>query len=335
METPNGEATWIARSDAPAVETRDLRRSYGATQALDGLDLTVPRGGVYGILGPNGAGKTTLIRVMATLVRPSAGQARVLGFDVRSEGGAVRRRISLTGQFASLDPDLTGDESLVLIGRLVGLSARDARSRARELLEAFGLAEAAGRLARTFSGGMRRRLDIAACVVAAPILLLLDEPTTGLDPRSRRDVWGMVSQLVANGTTVLLTTQNLEEADQLADRIAVIDQGRVIAEGTPSQLKTLVGAGSLQVRIADEELVPEARRLLAAKLGVTVTLGADARMLNAQVADSGHAISALTDLRDRAVPLVGYALAQPSLDEVFLALTGHPVHRSTPKEVAA
>jgi ABC-2 type transport system ATP-binding protein len=334
MKPANSQATWSGRSNAAAVDARGLCRSYGATNALDGLDLIVPRGGVYGILGPNGAGKTTLIRILATLVRPSAGQARVLGFDVRTESAAVRRRISLTGQFASVDPDLTGHENLVLVGRLVGLSARNARARSTELLEAFGLSEAAGRLARTFSGGMRRRLDIAASMVASPILLFLDEPTTGLDPRSRREVWGMVTQLVASGTTVLLTTQNLEEADLLADRIAVIDHGRVIAEGTPSQLKTLVGAGSLQIRLADEAHLPEAERLLTAKLGVTVTRGTDATVLDAQVADAGLAISALTEL-DRAVPLAGYALAQPSLDEVFLALTGHPVDPSTPKEVAA
>jgi ABC-2 type transport system ATP-binding protein len=334
MKPRNGEASWSARSDAAAVETRDLRRSYGATNALDGLGLTVPRGGVYGILGPNGAGKTTLIRVLATLARPSAGQARVLGFDVRSEADAVRRRIGLTGQFASVDPDLTGDENLVLVGRLVGLSARDAQARSRELLDEFGLTEAAGRLARTFSGGMRRRLDIAGCMVAAPMLLFLDEPTTGLDPRSRREVWGMVRELVANGTTVLLTTQNLDEADHLADRIAVIDHGRLIAEGTPSQLKSMVGAGSLQIRLADEAHVPEAERLLATKLGVTITRGADSTVLDARVADAIHAISALVELRHQAVPLLGYALAQPSLDEVFLSLTGHPADPSTQKEVA-
>ena len=226
-----------------AVEADGLGKRFGATRALDGLDLAIPRGVVYGVLGPNGAGKTTAIRILATLLRPDTGTAVVLGHDVLREPAAVRARVSLTAQFASVDEDLTARENLILVGRLLGFRRRDAKARADELLEAFDLDDAAGRQVARLSGGMRRRLDIAASIVVTPDLLFLDEPTTGLDPRSRSHVWELVRTVVAHGTTVLLTTQYLDEADRLADRIAVIDRGRVIAEGTGGELKASVGGG--------------------------------------------------------------------------------------------
>ncbi len=219
-----------------AIETSGLVKTFGTTRALDGVDLRIREGSVYGLLGPNGAGKTTTIRILSTLLRPDAGTATVLGHDVVREAPAVRQKVSLTGQYASVDEDLTGTENLVLVGRLLGLSWRDARRRAAELLEAFGLADAAGRQVQTYSGGMRRRIDIAASLVAIPEILFLDEPTTGLDPRSRNQVWDLVRRIAAEGTTVLLTTQYLDEADRLAERLAVIAHGRVIAEGTSRDL---------------------------------------------------------------------------------------------------
>jgi ABC-2 type transport system ATP-binding protein len=228
-----------------AIETEGLVKRFGEKTAVDGIDLAVRSGTVYGVLGPNGAGKTTTIRMLATLLRPDGGSARVLGHDVVRDAAAVRGCVSLTGQFASVDEELTGRENLTLIGRLLGFAHRAAAARADELLDAFGIAEAADRLVKTYSGGMRRRLDIAASIVVTPELLFLDEPTTGLDPRSRNQVWEIVRVLVAAGTTVLLTTQYLDEADQLADRLAIIDHGRIIAEGTPDELKTRVGTTSL------------------------------------------------------------------------------------------
>jgi ABC-2 type transport system ATP-binding protein len=229
----------------PAIETVGLTKAFGGKRALDGLDLRVPAGSVYGLLGPNGAGKTTAVRLLTTLLRPDAGTARVLGHDVVREAAAVRAGIALTGQFASLDQDLSGRENLVLIGRLLGRRPAAARARAAELLAEFGLEDAAGRQVKGYSGGMKRRLDIAACLIATPRLLFLDEPTTGLDPRSRHQVWEIVRSLARAGTTVLLTTQYLEEADRLSDRIALIDRGRLVAEGTPAELKASVGSASL------------------------------------------------------------------------------------------
>src|ERR687898_186106 len=234
-----------------AIEASGLVKTFGELHAVDGVDLAVPRGAVYGVLGPNGAGKTTTIRMLATLLRPDAGSARVLGHDIVDDADAVRGVVSLTGQLASVDEDLTGRENLVLLGRLLGLRRSEAKARAVELLDAFGLADAAGRLVKQYSGGMRRRLDIAASLVVTPELMFLDEPTTGLDPRSRNQVWEIIRALVTDGTTVLLTTQYLEEADQLADRIAVIDHGRVIAEGTSGELKASLGSGAVRVRVAD------------------------------------------------------------------------------------
>src|SRR5919199_1274015 len=236
-----------------AIEATGLVKSFGETRAVAGVDLSVRRGSVYGVLGPNGAGKTTTIRMLATLLPPDAGSARVLGHDILHEADAVRGLVSLTGQLASVDEDLSGRENLILIARLLGLKRTQAKARADELLEAFRIADASGRLVKHYSGGMRRRLDIAASIVVTPELMFLDEPTTGLDPRSRNQVWDIVRALVAQGTTILLCTQYLEEADQLADGLAVIDSGRVIAEGTPAQLKASVGNGALHVRLLNPE----------------------------------------------------------------------------------
>src|SRR5215203_1946514 len=257
-------------------------------EAVDGVDLAVRRGSVYGMLGPNGAGKTTTIRMLATLLRPDGGTARVLGHDIVAEADEVRRAVSLTGQLASVDEDLTGRENLILLGLLLGLRRSAAKARAAELLDAFGLGEAAGRLVKNYSGGMRRRLDIAASIVVTPQVMFLDEPTTGLDPRSRGQVWEIARALVAGGTTILLCTQYLEEADQLADGIAVIDRGRVIAEGTPGQLKASVGTGGLHVRLLDSERRSEAAAILELAVG-TVVLEPDPAALSVSCTDAARA----------------------------------------------
>ena len=303
-----------------AIEAEGLRKSFGETRAVDGVDLAVRRGAVYGVLGPNGAGKTTTIRMLATLLRPDGGSARVLGHDVVEEADRVRGLVSLTGQFASVDEDLTGRENLILLGRLLGFKGAQARRRADELLEAFGLTDAAGRLVKHYSGGMRRRLDIAASIVVTPELMFLDEPTTGLDPRSRNQVWDIIRAFAAQGTTVVLCTQYLDEADQLADRIAVIDHGRVIAEGTPGKLKASVGQGALHVRLLEPGQRDEAARLL----GGDVHYEADPAALSVPVGGSEQASELVAALTGGGLSLASFSLAQPSLDEVFLALTGHP-----------
>lgn len=312
----------------PAIETRGLVKVFGQTRAVDGVDLSVPTGTVYGVLGPNGAGKTTAVKVLATLLRPDGGEAQVFGHDVQIEADAVRGRVSLTGQYASVDEDLTGSENLVLLGRLLGHRKSAARERAAQLLEAFGLAKAADRQVKNFSGGMRRRIDIAASILNTPDLLFLDEPTTGLDPRSRNQVWDIVRAVVAQGTTVLLTTQYLDEADQLAARIAVIDHGKVIAEGTKGELKASVGAGSVHIRLrsADERVM--AQEILATALGVPVEVEADPLALAARVnagSDgedaAGQAAHALAELAHAGITVDNFSLGQPSLDEVFLSLT--------------
>ena len=307
-----------------AIEADGLVKTFGETRAVDGLDLTVPVGGVYGVLGPNGAGKTTGIRMLTTLLQPDAGRARVLGHDVMAEPDAVRSKVSLTGQFASIDEDLTGWENVVLLARLLGFGKADAKGRAAELLDAFDLTDAGGRQVKTYSGGMRRRLDIAASIVTTPDLLFLDEPTTGLDPRSRNQVWDIVRTMVAVGTTVLLTTQYLDEADQLADRIAVIDHGRVIAEGTPGQLKAEVGSGALHVRLQDPTQRDTAADLLSQRLGDELHREADPTALSARVSVPERVAPALAELAEAGIVVTEYALGQPSLDEVFLALTDHP-----------
>lgn len=306
-----------------AVEVDGLIKHFGTTKAVNGIDLRVERGCVYGVLGPNGAGKTTMLRMLATLLPPDAGQARVLGYDVVREADAVRSRISLTGQFASVDEDLSGRENLVLLGRLLGFHRAAAKQRADELLAAFDLSDASGKQIKTYSGGMRRRLDIAASLIITPELVFLDEPTTGLDPRSRNHVWEIVRALVTDGSTVLLTTQYLEEADQLAQRIAVIDQGKVIAEGTSQELKAATGSGVLHIRLADPQARDQARQLLEARLSALVHLEADPAGLTIQFSDSEKATYALAELPRAGIALSSFSLGQPSLDEVFLALTGH------------
>jgi ABC-2 type transport system ATP-binding protein len=308
---------------ALAVEATGLVKAFGDTRAVDGVDLAVRSGSVYGVLGPNGAGKTTTIRMLATLLRPDAGEARVFGHDVVGEADAVRGLVSLTGQLASVDEDLTGRENLILLARLLGLKHAQARPRATELLEAFGLEDAAGKLVKQYSGGMRRRLDIAASLVVTPRLMFLDEPTTGLDPRSRNQVWDIIRALVAEGTTILLCTQYLDEADQLAEGIAVIDHGKVIAEGTPAQLKASVGSAALHVRLMDPEQRPQAARVLAERLG-SVHEEPDPAALSAPCADADRAAAVVSELSRAGVRIAGFSLGQPTLDEVFLALTGRP-----------
>ncbi|MFP1625903.1 ATP-binding cassette domain-containing protein [Streptomyces sp. 5K101] len=311
-----------------AIETTGLVKVFGDNRAVDGVDLRVPAGTVYGVLGPNGAGKTTTVRMLATLLRPDGGEARVFGKDVQRDADAVRSRVSLTGQYASVDEDLIGTENLVLLARLLGHSKHAARERAAQLLEAFGLREASDKQVKNYSGGMRRRIDIAASILNTPDLLFLDEPTTGLDPRSRNQVWDIVRAVVAQGTTVLLTTQYLDEADQLASRIAVIDHGRVIAEGTKGELKASVGSGAVHLRLREAEQRPEAERVLAAALGAEVVLDPDPVALTARVDGSGsdrgaaeQAAHALAELARNGITVDNFALGQPSLDEVFLALT--------------
>jgi ABC-2 type transport system ATP-binding protein len=324
----------MTTSSPLAIEASGLVKRFGVVRAVDGVDLAVRRGSVYGVLGPNGAGKTTTIRMLATLLRPDAGSAQVLGHDVVEEADAVRALVSLTGQLASVDEDLTGHENLVLIGRLMGLKWADARARATELLEAFGLAEAGGRLVKNYSGGMRRRLDIAASIVVTPELMFLDEPTTGLDPRSRNQVWDIIRAFVAGGATILLCTQYLEEADQLCEGIAVVDHGKVIAEGTPAQLKASVGSATLHVRLLDHEQRPAAERVLADQLG-SVHLEPDPTALSAPCADADRAAEAVAELARSDIPIAGFSLGQPSLDEVFLALTGHPAEEEAPEDEIA
>jgi ABC-2 type transport system ATP-binding protein len=322
-----------------AVEAEGLVKTFAGARAVDGVDLAIPRGSVYGVLGPNGAGKTTTIRMLATLLRPDAGSARVFGHDVAREPAAVRRRISLTGQFASVDEDLTAMENLVLVGRLRGHTRRQAIRRAEQLLDAFDLGAAARRQTATLSGGMRRKLDIAASIFSTPELLFLDEPTTGLDPRSRSHVWEIVRSIVADGTTVLLTTQYLDEADQLADRIAVIDHGRVVAAGTRGELKASVGAGGIRVRLFDPTQRDRAQTVLADHLGVAVHADPDPASLRARIPQDGGgselaelAARALARLSATGVAVSDFTLGQPSLDEVFLALTGN---RAEPERAEA
>ncbi|WP_033296290.1 daunorubicin resistance protein DrrA family ABC transporter ATP-binding protein [Amycolatopsis jejuensis] len=311
----------------PAIETSGLVKVFGETRAVDGIDLVVPAGTVYGVLGPNGAGKTTAVRMLATLTRPDGGEARVFGHDVVREADTVRSRVSLTGQYASVDEDLSGQENLVLLGRLLGHRNAAARDRAAQLLAAFGLTEAARRQVKNYSGGMRRRLDIAASILNTPDLLFLDEPTTGLDPRSRNQVWDIVRAIVAQGTTVLLTTQYLDEADQLASRIAVIDHGRVIAEGTKGELKASVGVGAVHLRLRDAGQRPAAAEVLERTLSAAVQLEPDPVALTARLSSEAHdgaadrASRALAELSRAGITVDTFSLGQPSLDEVFLALT--------------
>jgi oleandomycin transport system ATP-binding protein len=305
-----------------AIRAEGLVKHYGDTKALDGVDLEVPEGKVVGVLGPNGAGKTTAVRVLATLLRPDAGNATVGGHDVVKDPRAVRSLIGLTGQYASVDEDLSGTENLVLLARLLDYSRTGARARAAELLEQFELTDAAGRAAKTYSGGMRRRLDLAASLVGNPSVLYLDEPTTGLDPHARNEVWAVVRKLVANGVTVLLTTQYLEEADQLADTITVFDHGRVVAEGRPDELKRRVGGQTLQVRPTSLRDLDAVQRILGDLTGVRPTRDEDTGLLTAPVNDPVLLSTLVRKLDDAGITADELALRLPSLDEVFLALTG-------------
>jgi oleandomycin transport system ATP-binding protein len=303
------------------IEAEGLTKRFGDTQALDGVDLAAREGTVLGVLGPNGAGKTTAVRVLATLLQPDSGSARVAGFDVVGQAAAVRSRIGLTGQYASVDEDLTGTQNLLLIGQLLGLRTGEARSRASELLEWFDLSEAAGRTAKTYSGGMRRRLDLAASLVGRPSVIFLDEPTTGLDPAKREEMWDVVRRVVADGATVLLTTQYLEEADALADDITVIDRGRVIAHDTPDGLKHHIGGQRLRVRPVDAGRTQEVNRLLADLTRSTPELSPRGE-LTCRVDDDSLLPELVTRLQVSGIAVSELSLHLPSLDEVFLTLTG-------------
>ncbi|MGH3695556.1 MAG: ATP-binding cassette domain-containing protein [Pseudonocardiaceae bacterium] len=313
-----------------AIQAEGLVKRFGETTALNGVDFAVRTGTVLGLLGPNGAGKTTAVRILATLLRPDAGHATVGGYDVVRNAHQVRQLIGLTGQYASVDEALTGAENLQLIGRLLGMPRRDARQRAGELLASFGLADAAGRATKTYSGGMRRRLDLAASLVGRPQLLYLDEPTTGLDPRSRLDLWDLLRKLVAGGVTVLLTTQYLDEADELADEIAVIDGGRVIATGTPEELKARTGARSLAVRPADQADVPAVIATVRELAGVTPEV--DGQLVTAPVTDPALLPAVVRRLDNAGVVITELALRNASLNEVFLSLTGHPAQEPAQTE---
>ncbi|WP_433516170.1 ATP-binding cassette domain-containing protein [Nonomuraea sp. CA-143628] len=308
----------------PVVEARGIMKRFGSTTALQDVDLSVPTGTVYGLLGPNGAGKTTMIRILSTLLRPDAGTARVAGHDVVRQATAVRYQIGLTGQFAAVDEKLTGRENLRLFGRLYHLPGQLIRQRAEELLARFDLLEAAGRVVRTYSGGMRRRLDVAASLMIEPAVLFLDEPTTGLDPRSRNQVWDLVRGLVRDGTTVLLTTQYLDEADQLADRIAVIDRGRLIADGTPTDLKASIGGARVEVVVEDPATLPAAAAALAQAFTTEPHITPGARRVSALTEGArDDLLTAVRALDAADVTVEDITLRRPTLDDVFLRLTGH------------
>ncbi|GEB30674.1 MULTISPECIES: ATP-binding cassette domain-containing protein [Brevibacillus] len=306
-----------------AVEARGLVKVFGDNRAVDGVDLNVRAGSIYGVLGPNGAGKTTTIRMLATLLRADGGEARIFGHDVTKEAHVVRQLIGVTGQYASVDESLSATENLIIFSRLLGLGRAEAKRKAAELLEEFGLTEAAKRPLKHFSGGMRRRLDLAASLIAQPPLIFLDEPTTGLDPRTRSQMWDTIRRLVETGSTVLLTTQYLDEADQLADRIAVIDRGRVVAEGTVDELKASVGNSALHLRVQNVQDIANAREMVEQVLGVRSSITAEAGKITAPMASADQVTDLLIALRTRGIHLTEISVQKPTLDEVFLTITGH------------
>jgi ABC-2 type transport system ATP-binding protein len=317
-----------------AIYVEDLHKRFGSVVALAGVDFAVPTGTILGLLGPNGAGKTTAVRILTTILRRDGGRAQVLGVDVDDDPQAVRERIGLAGQYAAVDENLTGRENLRLVGLLTHLPERVVRARADELLESFDLADAANRPVRTYSGGMRRRLDVAAALVHRPPVLFFDEPTTGLDPRSRTDLWAMISQLVREGTTVLLTTQYLEEADRLADRIVVIDRGQVIARGTASELKATLGATIIEIDVADPANAQRARAALA-RHGLC-DIETDGHTVELKVKDGSRAaVDVVRTLDGEGLEPVALTLREPTLDDVFLALTGHAAEEPVPDELGA
>jgi oleandomycin transport system ATP-binding protein len=314
-----------------AIRAEGLAKRFGTTQALDEVDLEVASGTVLGLLGPNGAGKTTAVRILTTLLQPTAGHAQVGGYDVVSQPHQVRQLIGLAGQYAAVDENLSGTENLSMLGRLLGIGKEKAGQRAAQLLAHFDLADAGGRMVKTYSGGMRRRLDLAASLVGRPPVLFLDEPTTGLDPRSRNGLWAVIRELVATGTTVLLTTQYMEEADQLAHQIAVIDHGQVIATGTPDELKARIGGQVLEVRPADPVAVAQVAGLLGDLTGSQATVDHDVHLIGVPMVDPAWLPAAVRRLDEAGITVVDLALRRPSLDEVFLALTGRPAEAEQPE----
>ena len=312
------------------IEAEGLTKRFGATQALAGVDLHADGGRVLALLGPNGAGKTTIVRILATLLKPDAGRARVCGYDVVADATVVRQVLALTGQYASVDDELTGTENLIMICRLLGFGRAASRTRAREMLERFELAEAAGRAVKGYSGGMRRRLDLAASLLGEPEVLFLDEPTTGLDPRGRGQMWDTVRGVVAAGATVLLTTQYLEEADELADQIAVIDHGLVVASGTPAELKARTGSQTLAVRATDPGHTPQVAAVVAGVAGARPDV-ADTGLVTVAVSDPAMVPAVVRRLDDAGIVAVELSLRLPSLDEVFLTLTGHRAEEDGPE----
>ncbi|MEV4532745.1 ATP-binding cassette domain-containing protein [Asanoa sp. NPDC049518] len=317
-----------------AFQAEGLVKRFGKTTALAGIDLAAEQGSVLGVLGPNGAGKTTAVRILATLLRPDSGRATVGGHDVVKDAGAVRRLIGLTGQYASVDEDLTGTQNLVLIGELLDLRRRDAKVRAAELLEWFDLTEAANRPAKTYSGGMRRRLDLAASLVGRPAVIYLDEPTTGLDPAKREDMWGVVRSLVGDGSTVLLTTQYLDEADALADEISVIDHGKVIAHGTPAQLKQIAGGQTILVRPTDPARLAEVGGILSA-VAQREPESPGRGVLTVPIDDDRAFPTVVRRIEEAGIGVMELSLRLPSLDEVFFTLTGKPATADDDEKVAA